>query len=191
MQTKDLDVIWGGHTRVDSVLQEDFCKHLSQNGCRFLNIGLESASPRILKQMKKGTSPNEMERALSNCFSHGIAVHCSFIQGFPGETPAERLKTATFIERNLSRISSFHIYDFTLPQFSVMGRHPNQFGVGLNEKARDSLNVDRTFYSLRPSRHKNYFDLNKLNRKYPQKQGDRVIYEITCRNKQNLSFTNE
>ena len=183
IENKALDVIWGGHTRIETVLQEDRCQRLYESGCRFLNIGFESANPRILRLMNKGVGTEAMEKALDNCSRNGISLHGSFIQGFPGERPKERLETARFIEKNLSTISSFHIYDFALPKFSIMARQANRFNIRLRERSKDSLNVDLSFRSAPSPGSKKFFDLAGLSRKYPQKRGDRILYEIVCQKK--------
>jgi hypothetical protein len=184
IKNKPLEVIWGGHTRIETVLQEDRCQRLFESGCRFLNIGFESANPRILRLMNKGVGTEAMEKAIDNCFRKGISLHGSFIQGFPGERPEERLETARFIEKNLSTMSSFHIYDFALPKFSIMARQAHRFNIRLGERSKDSLDVDLPFRSVPSPKSRKFFDLTSLSRTYPLKRGDRIVYEIACRQRQ-------
>lgn len=74
------DILWAVQLRVD-VISRDMVQLLKDSGCIILSLGLESASNRILKSMRKGISIAQIEQALRCCHEVGIKVHGSFIFG--------------------------------------------------------------------------------------------------------------
>lgn len=63
-------------------------------------FGIESGSDRILTQMGKGVTTDQVSRAIVACRQHGLAVAGSFIVGYPTETPDDYELTKEFIARH-------------------------------------------------------------------------------------------
>jgi anaerobic magnesium-protoporphyrin IX monomethyl ester cyclase len=62
-------------------------KLMKQCGCRNLHVGYESADPGILKNIRKGLTPEQMTRFTRDAKKAGLRIHGDFAFGFPGETP--------------------------------------------------------------------------------------------------------
>lgn len=58
-------------------------------GLRWVYVGLESTTQRLLDLVDKGIRVEEAESFLKRCDSAGIATHCSYIVGLPTQTLAE------------------------------------------------------------------------------------------------------
>ncbi|MEJ2224035.1 MAG: radical SAM protein [Syntrophobacterales bacterium] len=63
-------------------------KAMKEGGLRLLVVGFESGDPQILKNIKKGSTPEMGRRFMRWCKELGIMVHGTFMVGLPGETPA-------------------------------------------------------------------------------------------------------
>jgi radical SAM superfamily enzyme YgiQ (UPF0313 family) len=104
--------------RADFV-DDEFLTLLTRSGVVYVNFGLESAVPRILRNVHKVTSkdlpgyePEErfleaVKRCVRSTKSAGIWTSVSVIFGLPGETPDDARKTLDFI-RNLGVDSYSH-----------------------------------------------------------------------------------
>jgi len=75
----------------------------AMNG-QIVGFGFESASDKILKQLKGKTSSREALKALQLCEKYGIAVVGSYMVGSPDETWEDLARTYWFIRNNRDRI---------------------------------------------------------------------------------------
>lgn len=76
---------WFGLTRVNMVNQELIHK-AKESGCFRLEMGIESGSNKILKQIRKQITVEQAEKAVRIIKSEGILTDCNYILGHPGET---------------------------------------------------------------------------------------------------------
>jgi radical SAM superfamily enzyme YgiQ (UPF0313 family) len=72
---------------------------LRRSGCIEVQLGLESADPRILSNMNKRADPEVYARVVERLLEAGINCSCYFIFGFPGETNETAYRTRSFIRR--------------------------------------------------------------------------------------------
>ena len=87
-QERNGDFLWFCTGRVDEVLRSDdsFLRLMKQRGLAGIYFGIESGSPRILRLINKGITP-EMALELNLRLGRaGITPHYSFMAGFPTET---------------------------------------------------------------------------------------------------------
>jgi len=80
-----LDVAWACNARVDTLDYETMVQMKSAN-CRLLIAGYESASDKILKNIKKGIDVGQIKKFSDNAKKAKLLVHGDFIIGLPGET---------------------------------------------------------------------------------------------------------
>jgi radical SAM superfamily enzyme YgiQ (UPF0313 family) len=82
-------VRWFGTGRADLLrrLDDDQLRLLRDSGCYKINVGAESGSPELLRQIKKGTLVEEVLETAEKLRRHGIGARFSFIAGFPQEPP--------------------------------------------------------------------------------------------------------
>lgn len=80
-----LNLSWGCQSRVDN-LDFETLEKMKKAGCHTLFFGIESASPKILKQIKKGITLEKVEQVARWCRKLRLRTRGYFIIGFPGET---------------------------------------------------------------------------------------------------------
>ena len=99
---------WRTQCRVDSVTPE-VLPRLHQLGLRMLDVGLESASPRMLTLMKKteGSTERYLQRAqalIDQAEACGMGIKLNILL-YPGETQQSAGETEAFILRNRSKLA--------------------------------------------------------------------------------------
>ena len=69
-----------------NLVTEDFLIMLKDSGCEMVCMGIESASPKILKIMNKKVTVEQQRNAVRLVKKHFGWVDATFIIGYPGET---------------------------------------------------------------------------------------------------------
>lgn len=104
-------------------------QQMAMAGVRQVRWGIESAHPRILRLMRKGTTLEVTKRVLKDSRRAGIWNHGCFIVGFPTETREEAQSTFDFIESHRDLIHSFILYPFILYEQTYIFRNPTEFAI--------------------------------------------------------------
>lgn len=107
---------------------------IAEAGCREIQFGLETTSPRVLKLMDKhveGLDEERMARAFRAMSDAGVGVHVNLLAGFPGDTLADTKGSVDFLIREFSRLrgTSFFISAFALLPDTPIAKAPERFGV--------------------------------------------------------------
>ncbi len=82
---KDVYLSCGNGIRADRV-DWDILKRMREVGFGYIAFGVESASDRVLKRIKKGEDVDTIERSIKNACELGFEVGLFFMIGNPGET---------------------------------------------------------------------------------------------------------
>jgi len=111
MIAEGIDVVWSAPNgiRLDSV-DSDLVRLMKASGCYQVNVGIESGSPRILRQVSKGLRLATVDRATRLLHQGGIEVVGFFMLGFPGETRDDIRQTIDLAMRLPLSGASFSIY---------------------------------------------------------------------------------
>lgn len=104
-------------------------KKMAQAGVRQIRWGVESAHPRVLRLMRKGTTVSGMREVLERSGHAGIWNHACFILGFPTETREEAETTLDFLRSHRDRIHSFILYPFVLYENTHIFANPREFSI--------------------------------------------------------------
>lgn len=101
LEKEDLSgvVKWGCLGSVDTVDLE-LLQRMRESGCTYISFGGETANNDLLMQIGKGTTVEEMQRAIDMCRRVGITPVMTFMEGYPGETLQHVLNTVEFWVRN-------------------------------------------------------------------------------------------
>ncbi|WP_051807354.1 B12-binding domain-containing radical SAM protein [Actinoplanes subtropicus] len=116
-----MTIPWGAYSRVTPLRNEETVIRLKRANNRWLSIGFESGSQRMLDLMKKGTRLKDAYPALANLRKHRISAWSNFIIGYPGETPQTVAETVAFMSDHLFGfygIYVFNIRDRAMPVLS-------------------------------------------------------------------------
>ena len=95
MVAERMDYTWycQGHVKFAA---EDRLQRTRAAGCWFLELGIGSGCDRILREIKKGTSKEEVAGAVQRARAAGLKVKGNFIFGLPGETRESLEETIQF-----------------------------------------------------------------------------------------------
>ncbi|MEE9913727.1 MAG: radical SAM protein [Deltaproteobacteria bacterium] len=85
-------ILYPGHA------DEDLVKLMAQAGCREVSLGFESGCPRILANMNKHFTPEEVRRTSLLLAKHGIRQMGFLMLGGPGETRESVLESLAFAD---------------------------------------------------------------------------------------------
>jgi radical SAM superfamily enzyme YgiQ (UPF0313 family) len=104
MISDDIYFKWSATSRADFISEysNNEMALLSRSGCEILAIGAESGSRRILSEIKKDITPEQIEIAVKKCVANGIMPTVSFIIGFPFETREDLEDTLDLYNRIMS-----------------------------------------------------------------------------------------
>lgn len=128
---KKIKIKWTGYARCDDRMDYDYYKDLADSGCVALSYGIESGSNKVLKDMAKGITVNEIEQNLKDSFAVGINALTNWIHGFPTETYQDFYETLTLIVRNKNYIHSMSpgIGGFVATSDSIVGQNFDRFNL--------------------------------------------------------------
>jgi len=108
---------WQGFARFETaLLDRGLVSDLAGAGCAMLQLGLESASQRLLDRMGKGTKVKESAAILSNLSRAGIASYVYVMLGIPGETRADAEETRAFLAEHAADIGFLNLSILNLPR---------------------------------------------------------------------------
>ncbi len=124
-----LDLRWGTDLRPEPYLTPERCQGLRRGGAVACSLGIESASPRVLRSIDKGIAPGRAATAVRNLARAGIAAEVMCFSDFPTETFTEAMATLHFIERYAPHIAAFIVGKFDLTHGSRVARDPTRFGL--------------------------------------------------------------
>lgn len=120
---------WSSEFTLDKDLDRSTLDTFAASGCLMLMFGVESASPRVLRLMKKGTLADRTERIIKDCREAGIGVLLHLMVGYPGETAAELEETILFVEQMRSWVDLYELSPFGLVDDTPLAAHPAEFGI--------------------------------------------------------------
>ncbi|MFI1409869.1 B12-binding domain-containing radical SAM protein [Streptomyces sp. NPDC020707] len=113
-----LGVEWEGYSRANVIKTPELVAQLAESHCRFLSLGFESMSDSTLKYMDKKVNRKQNLRAFELLRSGGLGFRCSFMTGYPGETPEDFELTRDFLVEEYAghfMLSVFSVSDETMP----------------------------------------------------------------------------
>ena len=95
MMNRNIHVNWAVNARVDSIDRE-LLEEMKRAGCWRVLYGIESGVQKNLDTLKKGTTIQQIVKAVELTAEAGIEAYGTFMFGIPGETYEEGLRTIEF-----------------------------------------------------------------------------------------------
>ncbi len=93
-----LNMCWKCEARADH-LDEELCELMAESGCERVKLGFESGSNRILENVKKLETREDMIKGATMLKNAGVSFAAYFIAGFPGETDEDVRQTIDFAKK--------------------------------------------------------------------------------------------
>ena len=95
IEAANIPLSWECLSRVTHVDYELFAQ-MKRAGCKRIFFGIESGDEGVLKQMKKGITPDQARKAVEACVAAGIKAAGFFMVGYLGETQESLARTIRF-----------------------------------------------------------------------------------------------
>lgn len=126
-------ISWWGNIRFEKSFTPELCRLLADSGCIAVSGGLEVASDRLLKLMKKGVSVEQVARVTHAFTEAGVLVHAYLMYGFPTQTVHDTVDALEYVRQLFAAgcIQSGFFHRFACTVHSPVGRNPQEFGVTL------------------------------------------------------------
>ena len=133
LQRRQLAVSWWGNIRFEKSFTPELCQQLADSGCIAISGGLEVASDRLLKLMKKGVSVDQVARVTKAFSDAGVLVHAYLMYGFPTQTLQDTVDALEYVRQLFEHgcIQSGFFHRFVCTVHSPVGQHPEEYGVTL------------------------------------------------------------
>jgi radical SAM superfamily enzyme YgiQ (UPF0313 family) len=141
-----LDIAWTTHIRFEkSLLDDEVWQNAQDAGCKYLHMGYESGSERVLQLMDKATTTDIIQRSLELSSRHGVWNHVMGFFGFPGETYEDAKFSTQFLEDNREHVHSIGFGTFDLSKHTPVAKNPEKFGITFYQNPDWDLAMDYYF----------------------------------------------
>ena len=126
-------ICWWGNIRFEKSFTPELCHLLADSGCIAVSGGLEVASDRLLKLMKKGVSVEQVARVTHAFTEAGVLVHAYLMYGFPTQTVHDTVDALEYVRQLFAAgcIQSGFFHRFACTVHSPVGMNPQEYGVRL------------------------------------------------------------
>ncbi len=130
---RDIVISWWGNIRFEKTFSAEKCQLLADSGCIAISGGLEVASDRLLKLMKKGVTVEQVAKVTKNFANAGILVHAYLMYGFPTQTEQETIDSLERVRQLMQNgcFQSAYWHRFAATIHSPIGLHPQQYNIEL------------------------------------------------------------
>ncbi len=133
LQRRNRAISWWGNIRFEKSFTPGLCRQLADSGCIAVSGGLEVASDRLLKLMKKGVSVDQVARVTRAFSDAGILVHAYLMYGFPTQTVQDTVDALEYVRQLFAEgcIQSGFFHRFACTVHSPVGKAPADYGIKL------------------------------------------------------------
>jgi hypothetical protein len=130
---RGVSISWWGNIRFEKSFNPELCQLLADSGCIAISGGLEVASDRLLKLMKKGVSVEQVARVTRAFTEAGVLVHAYLMYGFPTQTVQDTVDALEYVRQLFEEgcLQSGYFHRFTCTVHSPVGQNPDEYGVRL------------------------------------------------------------
>ena len=130
---RNVIISWWGNIRFEKTFTPELAQLLAKSGCIAMSGGLEVASDRLLKLMKKGVSVEQVAQVTKGFSDAGILVHAYLMYGFPTQSIQETVDALEYVRQLFEHgcIQSGFFHRFTCTVHSPVGLNPQEYGIEL------------------------------------------------------------
>jgi radical SAM superfamily enzyme YgiQ (UPF0313 family) len=114
IEKEKLEIEFKVSSRTDMITPE-ILEALKRAGCYRIHYGVESATPRLLRYLEKGSTPERVQRAFKLTREAGIQTYAYMMIGIPTETREEMFASVDYVTKTLKA-------DYA--QFSILTPYP-------------------------------------------------------------------
>ena len=130
---RKVHISWWGNIRFEKTFTPELAELLAESGCIAMSGGLEVASDRLLKLMKKGVSVEQVAQVTKGFSEAGILVHAYLMYGFPTQTVQDTVDALEYVRQLFENgcIQSGFFHRFACTVHSPVGLKPEDYGIEL------------------------------------------------------------
>ncbi len=130
---RQVHISWWGNIRFEKTFTPELAELLAESGCIAMSGGLEVASDRLLKLMKKGVSVEQVAQVTKGFSEAGILVHAYLMYGFPTQTVQDTVDALEYVRQLFKNgcIQSGFFHRFACTVHSPVGLNPEDYGIEL------------------------------------------------------------
>lgn len=128
---RDIKIKWFGYARHDKRMDLEYLTTLRDSGCIAFQYGSESGSNKVLEDMKKRVTKEDMEQNFIDGAKVGIQAVTGWVIGFPTEEINDFVDTMTLIFRNReTSITNLVVSQrFHMGAQTIVGQNPERFNL--------------------------------------------------------------
>jgi radical SAM family protein len=120
---------WATDLKPEKYLTPERAMTLRRAGAVACALGVESASPRVLRLIDKGAPIEVVGDVVDRLAATGIAAEAMCFTDFPTETKGEAMATLEWLERRRDRVALYIVGEFGLTHGSLVAQDPSRFGI--------------------------------------------------------------
>jgi len=130
---RKVHISWWGNIRFEKTFTPELAELLAESGCIAMSGGLEVASDRLLKLMKKGVLVEQVAQVTKGFSEAGILVHAYLMYGFPTQTVQDTVDALEYVRQLFENgcIQSGFFHRFACTVHSPVGLNPEEYGIEL------------------------------------------------------------
>lgn len=131
LMKQQVHITWWTNIRFEKTFTNELCEILAKSGCIAVTGGLEVASDRLLKKIKKGVDIAQVARVTHSFSKFGIMTHAYLMYGFPTQTEQETIDSLEIVRQLFETgcIQSAFWHQFTTTIHSPVGKNPDEFDI--------------------------------------------------------------
>lgn len=128
---RKITIVWWTNIRFEKFFTDDLARLLKASGCIAVAGGLEVASDRLLKLMKKGVTVSQVARVANAFTQAGIMAHAYLMYGFPTQTAQETIDALEMVRQLFENdaLQSGFWHRFAMTAHSPVGLNPAAYQV--------------------------------------------------------------
>lgn len=125
---RNLKIYFYSFARMEKTFTKDVLQNLYNAGARMFSWGYEAESERVMKLLNKGIDCSYHKTLLQHAMDVGLWNQCTFLLGYPGETPEETEATKKVIW-NRELIHSCTPSNFALKKNAILINETDDAGI--------------------------------------------------------------
>jgi hypothetical protein len=125
-----IKIYWTGYARCDGRMDLEYFQDLADAGCLNLSYGIESGSNKVLADIDKGITVDEIEQNLRDGAITGVEGFSTWFVGFPTEEIQDLYESLMLIWRNRNTsLTNISVGHFQVPPDTIVAQNFKKYGV--------------------------------------------------------------
>lgn len=111
IRKNNLNIRFNAQLRVN-MINDEVCQLLIKSGCKKVEVGIETGSEKILKDVCKGITVEDIERGIKICKRNNLRIKTNWIYGLPGDLEEQYKSIELMLKTKPNEISIHQLVPF-------------------------------------------------------------------------------